>query len=254
MDLGSTFKELVDEVNKKAEVVANSSETTTATLSKLKVNGTNYAVPSGGGGSVTVDSALSTTSTNPVQNKVITEEINDINNALQNDYQKIMHLHGLGSVKESNFGSPVEYISLYNGANLVVNYPYKQLKTAKVVSFGSGKPNTTVKLSTIVGQPTMDYNGDTEDTDALPTDNEAIFEVYLDCWFYGTNSANIYIKSNLYGISSNTNSRQAVISGYCRFGQNSFVMPISKGGSITISGDASVTSGTVTIYGYRRIR
>lgn len=254
MDLGSTFKELVDEVNKKAEVVANSSEATTETLSKLKVNGTNYAVPSGGGGSVTVDSALSTTSTNPVQNKVITEEINDINNALQNDYQKTMHLYGLGSVKKSNYGSPVEYISLSNGENLVVNYPYKQLKTAKVISFSSGTPNTTVSLNSIVGQPTMDYAGTTEVTDALPTDSEAIFEVYFDCWFYGTNSANIYIKSNLYGISSNTNSRQAVISGYCRFGQNSFVMPISKGGSITIKGSTSITSGTVTIYGYRRIR
>ena len=31
----------------------------------------------GGGGGVTVDSALSTTSTNPVQNKVITEALND---------------------------------------------------------------------------------------------------------------------------------------------------------------------------------
>ena len=98
MDLGSTFKELVDEVNKKTVVVANSSEATTATLSKVKVGNTNYAVPSGGGGSVTVDSALSATSTNPVQNKIITNEINSINillqshddtiRALDSDYQR----------------------------------------------------------------------------------------------------------------------------------------------------------------------
>jgi len=35
-------------------------------------------ISTGGGGSVTVDTALSTTSTNPVQNKVITQEINQI--------------------------------------------------------------------------------------------------------------------------------------------------------------------------------
>ena len=131
---------------------------------------------------------------------------------------------------------------------------YKQLKTAKVITFGSGTPSATINLSSIVGQPTMNYNGVTESTDSLPSNANAIFEVYFDCWFYGQTSANIYIKSNLYGKSPNTDSRQAIVSGYCRFGQRSFVMPISKGGSINISADASVTSGNVTIYGYRRIR
>lgn len=36
------------------------------------------------GGSITVDDDLSTTSTNPVQNKVITEEINDIKTTIGN--------------------------------------------------------------------------------------------------------------------------------------------------------------------------
>jgi hypothetical protein len=36
------------------------------------------------GGSITVDDALSTSSTNPVQNKVITDEINDIKTTLGN--------------------------------------------------------------------------------------------------------------------------------------------------------------------------
>lgn len=153
-----------------------------------------------------------------------------------------------------SLGITIDTISPQTGANYVVNYPYKQLKTAKVISFNSGVPNTTINLSSIVGQPTMNYNGVTESTDGLPSNANAIFEVYFDCWFYGTDSADIYIKSNLYGNSSNTNSRQAIVSGYCRFGQNSFVMPISKGGSITIKSDASITSGNVTIYGYRRIR
>lgn len=160
----------------------------------------------------------------------------------------------LSSDKSNSLGVTIDTIAPQTGTNYVVSYPYKQLKTAKVIAFGSGTPNTTVALSSIVGQPTMNYAGVTEDTDSLPSNTNAIFEVYFDCWFYGTNTANIYIKSNLYGISANAGSRQATVSGYCRFGQNSFVMPISKGGSITISGDASVTSGTVTIYGYRRIR
>ena len=36
------------------------------------------------GGSITVDDVLSTTSTNPVQNKVITEEINDMKTTIGN--------------------------------------------------------------------------------------------------------------------------------------------------------------------------
>lgn len=153
-----------------------------------------------------------------------------------------------------SLGVTIDTISPQTGANYVVNYPYKQLKTAKVITFGSGKPSATINLSSIVGQPTMNYNGVTESTDGLPSSANAIFEVYFDCWFYGQTSANIYIKSNLYGKSSDTDSRQTIVSGYCRFGQRSFVMPISKGGSINISADASVTSGNVTIYGYRRIR
>lgn len=160
----------------------------------------------------------------------------------------------LSSGGGDSLGTTIDTISPRTGTNYVVNYPYKQLKTAKVINFSSGIPNTTINLSSIVGQPTMDYTGATESTDSLPSNTSAIFEVYFDCWFYGTNSTNIYIKSNLYGISSDANSRQALVSGYSRFGQNSFVMPISRSGSITVSGDTSVTSGALTIYGYRRIR
>lgn len=61
------------------------------TVSSVTVNGTTYTPTngdvnlgtiSGGGGSVTVDTALSTTSTNPVQNKVITAAIGDIETLL----------------------------------------------------------------------------------------------------------------------------------------------------------------------------
>lgn len=62
------------------------------TVSSVTVNGTTYTptngdvnlgtISGGGGGSVTVDTALSTTSTNPVQNKVIAAAIGDIETLL----------------------------------------------------------------------------------------------------------------------------------------------------------------------------
>lgn len=60
------------------------------TVSSVTVNGTTYTPTNGdvnlgtisGGGSVTVDTALNTTSTNPVQNKVIAAAIGDIETLL----------------------------------------------------------------------------------------------------------------------------------------------------------------------------
>lgn len=61
------------------------------TVNSVTVNGTTYAPTngdvnlgtiSGGGGSITVDTALDATSTNPVQNKVITAAIGDIETLL----------------------------------------------------------------------------------------------------------------------------------------------------------------------------
>lgn len=48
----------------------------------IDYNGVEVTDASGGGGSITVDSSLSSTSENPVQNKAIYSAINDINTAL----------------------------------------------------------------------------------------------------------------------------------------------------------------------------
>ena len=50
---------------------------------KVKIEG-------GGGGTVTVDDALSETSENPVQNKVITNKVNEIENSI-GDVETILH-------------------------------------------------------------------------------------------------------------------------------------------------------------------
>lgn len=55
------------------------------TINGMSIIGSGDITIQGGGGSdVTVDSALSTTSTNPLQNKVVTAELNKINNTIKN--------------------------------------------------------------------------------------------------------------------------------------------------------------------------
>lgn len=59
-------------------------------ITKLRINGTEYDI-GGSGSSVTVDSALSATSTNPVQNKVVKKAIDDVKSqipSLSNYYTK----------------------------------------------------------------------------------------------------------------------------------------------------------------------
>lgn len=51
---------------------------------KVKIEG------GGGGGDITVDDALSTTSENPVQNKVITNKVNEIESSI-GDVETILH-------------------------------------------------------------------------------------------------------------------------------------------------------------------
>lgn len=55
------------------EVIANPSGTSSTDLTKLSVDGTIYGIPQGG--TITVDDEMSNSSTNPVQNKVITSAL-----------------------------------------------------------------------------------------------------------------------------------------------------------------------------------
>ena len=52
----------------------------------------------GGGASVTVDSELSTTSENPVQNKVITQELSAVNSSFDELKSDISNLQDLGLI------------------------------------------------------------------------------------------------------------------------------------------------------------
>lgn len=90
------FNAQTDTVWNKAQVLSSAQQAQArtnigaGTVNSVTVNGTTYTPTNGdvnlgtisGGGSVTVDTALSTTSTNPVQNKVIAAAIGDIETLL----------------------------------------------------------------------------------------------------------------------------------------------------------------------------
>lgn len=82
-----------------------------ADVADLKENG--GGTGGGGGGNITVDDALSETSTNPVQNKVVTEAINGINEQLKVDagYTKLDGFYSAsGSFSSSTVWHTAEYI------------------------------------------------------------------------------------------------------------------------------------------------
>lgn len=73
-------------------------------------------VSSNGGGSITVDDQLSTTSTNPVQNKVITEALNNTNSAVSGKQDALTAGTGISinnnviSVDNSSMGGYQKFI------------------------------------------------------------------------------------------------------------------------------------------------
>lgn len=235
MDLGSTFKELVDEVNKKAEVVANSSEDTTATLSKLKVNGTNYAVPSGGGGSVTVDSSLSTTSTNPVQNKVITEEVNSINSLLQ-DHDDVIRMLDLDYVATAGNNT------ISGTKNFTGTLNYGGVEVAKLYEWVTPSSNTAT--SGTVGTHTIDIS-------SLITGWESthIYEAVVVIEAYCTATAYM---STFTDIFSNVLADQR-FSSNGRQGGGIYTLPVTRYINYTIS-TAGLNTLKISIVKLRRIK
>ena len=85
----------------------------------------------GGGGSVTVDTALSTTSTNPVQNKVITENINSLTDQLA---QKGTYSKPSDGIPKSDLDSAVQ-ASLDKADSALQNAPVSSVngQTGSVV-------------------------------------------------------------------------------------------------------------------------
>lgn len=90
----ATAKQIKDYANADVQTqIGNLSNLETTEKNNL-VAAINEAAQSGGGSSVTVDSAMSSTSTNPVQNKVINTEITTLKSALKSGDEEdaIYHL------------------------------------------------------------------------------------------------------------------------------------------------------------------
>lgn len=115
---------------------------------KVEIHRTNskfcpFELPStgsgGGGGSITVDSELSDTSTNPLQNKVTTAAINEINSALETK-SDINHIHDISAsgnpVVMDNLqgGVPFSEITI-KGKNLIIYPYYTTTKTINGITF-----------------------------------------------------------------------------------------------------------------------
>lgn len=110
---------------------------------------------------VTIDDALSSTSTNPVQNKVINEAINNLNNMLQSIVPKVMTISLLVSDWEGASSPYYQIItSDYFTANSMVDLQPtpEQLATWQDdgLAFATQNDNGTVKVFVAGGLPNAD--------------------------------------------------------------------------------------------------
>ena len=93
----------------------------------------------GGGGSITVDSELSDTSTNPLQNKVTTAAINEVNSALETK-SDINHIHDISAsgnpVIMDNLQGEVPFSEMIVSGKNLLTYPYNETtKTVNGITF-----------------------------------------------------------------------------------------------------------------------
>ena len=100
----------------------------------------------GGGGGITVDDQLSTTSTNPVQNRVIT-------NALQNNYQKSINFD-VADVSQWAAGTEgqLQYAVMANGSKQLYRYTNNAWERVYEINVNEGNnvnnPLTNIIIST----------------------------------------------------------------------------------------------------------
>ena len=93
----------------------------------------------GGGGSITVDSELSDTSTNPLQNKVTTAAINEVNSAVETK-SDINHIHDISAsgnpVIMDNLQGGVPFSEMVVSGKNLLKYPYYETtKTVNGITF-----------------------------------------------------------------------------------------------------------------------
>ena len=114
----------------------------------------------GGGGSITVDSELSDTSTNPLQNKVTTAAINEVNSILETK-SDINHIHDI-----SASGNPVVMDNLQGGV------PFSEITV-------SGKNLLTLNKSTFTKDG---ITATANDDGSITLNGTATADTYIGMW------------------------------------------------------------------------
>lgn len=117
----------------------------------------------GGGGGVTVDSALSTTSTNPVQNKVITTELNKKQATLQSGSNiktvNNQSLLGSGNIEIPGGTVTVDSALSTTSTNPVQNKVINTALNGKQATLQSGKNIKTVNNQSLLGSGNIQIEG-----------------------------------------------------------------------------------------------
>lgn len=113
----------------------------------------------GGGGSITVDSELSDTSTNPLQNKVTTAAINEVNSALETK-SDINHIHDISAsgnpVVMDNLQGGVPFSEITVSGKNLLTYPYNETtKTVNGITFTDNGDGTITVNGTATANATF---------------------------------------------------------------------------------------------------
>lgn len=113
----------------------------------------------GGGGSITVDSELSDTSTNPLQNKVTTAAIKEVNSALETK-SDINHTHDISAsgnpVVIDNLQGNVPFSEMVVSGKNLLTYPYKEsTKTVNGITFTDNGDGTITVNGTATANATF---------------------------------------------------------------------------------------------------
>lgn len=118
----------------------------------------------GGGGSITVDSELSDTSTNPLQNKVTTAAINEVNSTLETK-SDINHIHDISAsgnpVVMDNLQGGIPFSEMTVSGKNLLTYPYNETtKTVNGITFTDNGDGTITANGTATANATFRIDKD----------------------------------------------------------------------------------------------
>lgn len=205
------------------------------------------------GGSITVDSTLSTVSTNPVQNRVITSEINSTNSDVSSLQSAVEGISG--SIEDIN--EDIDDINITVGSNtsdisdlqsaVETNTGNISTNTENIASNASAITNLDTRLGTDEGYITSQGNAigqlqDNVDVIALSTDTPVLYsELDTNVWTSGEllinrrgkiGFINIYLQGNLTLAANATNSLYQLASVPA---QESYGVLLTDDGAISVS-------------------